>query len=141
LGRIIKTDSASKDRVWLEKGIVISIRELVIQTDLNETTYDLVAFITLSLKAIGDSVEESVAAWEKRGYWIKADRYRMEWNWAPRMGEELHRAIQEEDWVNVANITAQISQKLSNVTVFQRNRMGSPWVGSWERLKRPNHSH
>ncbi|OGO13502.1 MAG: hypothetical protein A2Y53_05460 [Chloroflexi bacterium RBG_16_47_49] len=141
MGRIIKTGSAGKDRIWLEKGIVIAIRELAKQTGMDATTYDLVAYIALALKAIGDTLDESVAAWEKRGYWIKADRYRMEWNWAPRMGEELHRAIQEEDWANVANITAQISQKLSKVTVSERNRMGAPWVGSWKRLIRPNHCH
>jgi len=141
LGRIIKTGSASKDRIWMEKGVVISIRELVIQTDFNETTYDLVAFIALSLKAIGDSVEESVAAWEKRGYWVKADRYRMEWSWSTRFGDELLQALFKEDWGYIANIIAQVTQKLSKVKVPARNRIGAPWIGSWNRLISTHNSH
>ena len=141
LGRIIKAGSASKDRIWLEKGIVISIRELAKQSDRDENAYDLVAFIALSLKAIGDSVDESVVAWEKRGYWVKADRYRMEWSWSTRLGEELQQALLKGDWGFVANIIAQVTQKMSKVKVSTKNRIGSPWVGTWDRLIRPNNGH
>jgi hypothetical protein len=140
LGRIIKTGSAGKDRIWLEKGIVVAIRELAKQTGLDETTYDLMAFVAISLKAIGDTIDESVAAWEKRGYWVKADRYRMEWDWASKLGDDLKQAILKEDWGIVAKITAQIAQKMSKVNVPARNRIGTPWVGAWDRLIRPNHS-
>jgi hypothetical protein len=138
LARIIKTGSASKDRIWLEKGIVVAIRELSKQRDLDKTTYDLVAFIAFSLKAIGDTVEESVAAWEKRGYWVKADRYRMEWNWATRMGNELQQAVINEDWGTIPKIIAQLAQRVSKVNVPVRNRIGNPWIGSWDRLIRPS---
>jgi hypothetical protein len=141
LGRIIKTGSAGKDRLLFEKGIVVAIRELTKQTDLNETTYDLVAYIALSLKAIGNTIDVSVAAWEKRDYWLKADRYRMEWNWTSKLGDELEIAILKEDWGNVTRIIAQVTQRMSKVNVAQRNRLGTPWVGSWDRLKRPNHHH
>ena len=141
LGRIIKTGSASKDRAWLEKGIVVAIHELVKQTKTDGSTYDLVAFISLSLKAIEETVEESVAAWEKRDYWVKADRYRMEWNWASRLSDELLQALSKEDWGNVAIIIAQVTQKMSKVKVPMKNRIGTPWVGSWARLIRPEQSH
>lgn len=141
MGRLIKTGSAGKDRVLLEKGIVIALRELVKQSDLDQNTYDLAAFIALSLQSIGETVDESVAAWEKRGYWIKADRYRMEWNWAAKMGEDLQKALLKEDWGSVANISAQVSQKLSKVIVSQKHRLGSPWIGAWEKLIRPNQGH
>jgi hypothetical protein len=141
LGRIIKTGSAGKDRLLLEKGIVVAIRELVKQTDMDKTTYDLVAYIALSLLGIGNTIDDSVAAWEKRGYWVKADRYRMEWNWTSNIGERLLNDLQKGDWENVAKLIAQITQKMSNVKVSQRNRLGSPWIGAWDRLIRPNHSH
>lgn len=141
MGRLIKTGSAGKDRVILEKGIVIALRELVKQSDLDQNTYDLVSFITLSLLSIGDTVDESVAAWEKRGYWIKADRYRLEWSWAAKMGEDLQKALLKEDWGSVANLSAQVSQKLTRVKVSHKHRLGSPWTGAWEKLVRPNQGH
>jgi hypothetical protein len=138
VGRLIKTGSASKDRILLEKGIILAIRELTVQSDMDSTTRDLLAYIVLSLKAIGETIDESVTAWEKRGYWIKADRYRMEWNWTANWGEEMGQAILHEDWGLVAKITAQVTQKLSKVKIAQRNRLGNPWTGSYEKLRSTN---
>jgi hypothetical protein len=134
LVRIIKTGSAGKDRKYLEKGIVLAIRELAQQSDMDESTRDLLAYIALSLKAIGNTIDASVTAWEKRGYWIKADRYRMEWIWAEQFGVEMEQAILKDDWGKVARITAQVTQKLSKVNVPQRNRLGKPWVGFYLKL-------
>ena len=141
MGRFIKTGSASKDRILMEKGIILAIRELSQQSGMDSTTRDLLAYIALSLKAIGETIDESVAAWEKRGYWIKADRYRMEWNWTINWGEEMKQAILDEDWESVVTITAQLTQKLSKVKIAQKNRLGTPWIGSYVKLVSPNQSH
>ncbi len=141
MSRLIKTGSASKDRILLEKGIILAIRELSKQSGMDDSTRDLLAYIALSLFAIRETIDESVAAWEKRGYWIKADRYRMEWSWAGNWGEEMKQAILSEDWATVAKITAQVTQKMSKVKIAQRNRLGTPWTGSYQKLIGPNHSH
>ena len=141
MARLVKTGSAGKDRVLLEKGIVLAIRELAKQASMDENTRDLLAYIALSLKSMSDTIEESVAAWEKRGYWVKADRYRMEWNWTGRIGDELKQAILKENWGEVARMTGQVTQKLSTVKLGQRNRMGNPWVGAYKKLISPNQSH
>jgi hypothetical protein len=135
VARLVKTGSAGKDRILLEKGIILAIRELAKQSGIDDSTRDLLAFIALSLKAIGETIDESVAAWEKRDYWLKADRYRMEWAWAGNWGNEMKQAILTEDWAVVANITAKVTQKLSNVKIAERNRLGSPWAGSYQKLK------
>jgi Flp pilus assembly protein TadG len=134
LGRIIKTGSAGKDRILLEKGIVVAVRALAQQNRIDDTTRDLLAYIALSLQAIGDTIDTSVAAWEKRGYWVKADHYRMEWIWTSQLGKQLQQAILDEDWGNATAMVAQVTQKLSKVDVPVRNRLGTPWVGSYEKL-------
>ncbi len=141
LSRIVRTGTAGKDRILLEKGIVLAIRELAKQSGMDETTRDLLAYIALSLKTIGETIDESVAAWEKRGYWVKADRFRMEWMWAGRFGDEMKRAIISGNWTEVARITGQVTQKLSTVKIAQRNRLGTPWIGSYKKLISPNQSH
>lgn len=141
MARLVKTTSAGKDRVLLEKGIVLAIRQLAQQTGMDDKTRDLLAYIALSLISISETIDESVAAWEKRGYWVKADRYRMEWSWAIRLGEEMKDGILAEDWATVAKITGQVTQKLSSVKIAQRNRMGNPWIGSYQRLISPNQGH
>jgi hypothetical protein len=134
LARLIKTGSPGKDRVLMEKGIVLAIRELAKQADLDEGTRDLLSYIALSLTSIAETIDESVAAWEKRGYWVKADRYRMEWTWAGRTGDQMKQAIIKEDWADVARLTGQVTQKLSSVKIGLKSRMGTPWVGSYKKL-------
>jgi hypothetical protein len=141
LGRVINPGTAGKDRLIMEKGIVVAIRELSQQSALDITTYDLVAYIAFSLVAIGETIDVSVAAWENRGYWLKADRYRMEWTWTSKMGAELSDALIVEEWGKVTTIIAQVTQKMSRVKVPHRNRIGTPWIGSWEKLKNQKKIH
>ena len=141
MGRLVKSGSASKDRILLERGIVLALRELVHQPNPDDNTRDLIAYITLSLWAIADTIDESVGAWEKRGYWVKADRFRMEWNWTKSLGDNLYRSAIEDDWVSLAQISAQVGEKLKAVKIPQRHHMGTPWVGAWQRLISPKQGH
>ena len=136
MSRLIKTDTVGKDRTRLSKGIVIAIRELAKQNEVTTESKDLAAFIALALQTIADGIDESVAAWEKRDYWVKADRFRMEWAWAGQIGEKMKIAVLEDDWASVAMLSAQIAQKLHKVKVSERHRMGTPWVGAWEELSK-----
>lgn len=135
MSRVINPESAGKERTRLTKAIVIAIRELAKQSEPNTDTRDLAAFIALALQTIAQGIDISVAAWEKRDYWIKADRFRMEWAWAGQMGDKMKKALMDEDWGNVALLSAQIAQKLQKVKVSDRHRMGTPWVGAYKFLK------
>ncbi|MCK4898868.1 MAG: hypothetical protein KAS38_08825 [Anaerolineales bacterium] len=138
MGRVINIHSAGKERTRLSKATVIAIRELMRQSDVNDQTKDLAAFIALSSKAISNTIEPSVSAWEKRGYWVKADRFRLEWSWSEILGAKMHQATLDEDWPTVASTVAQIAEKLRNVNVSERHRMGTPWVGAWKKLQDEN---
>ena len=139
--RLVKSGSASKDRILLERGIVLALRELVHQSNPDDDTRDLIAYITLSLWAIAETIDESVDAWEKRGYWVKADRFRMEWSWTKNLGDAMYRSAIEDEWVSLAQISAQVGEKLKAVKIPQRHRMGAPWVGAWQRLISPKQGH
>lgn len=135
MSRVINLQSSGKERTRLSKATVIAIRELMRQDEINDQTIDLAAFIALSCEAISKTIEPSVSAWEKRGYWVKADRFRLEWSWAETLSIKLRSAIFDEEWPVVAMTAAQIGEKLSNVKVSERHRMGKPWVGAWKILK------
>jgi hypothetical protein len=135
LSRIIKTETVGKERNRLLKGIVISIRELMKQSKPDEATRDLSAFIALALEAVAATIERTVTPWEKRDYWLKADRFRREWAWAEEFGQKMREAVLAEDWSVVAGLAAQVGEKLNHIEVSPRHRMGTPWVGSWEKLK------
>jgi len=136
LSRVINPDSAGKERTRLTKGIVIAIRELAHQSEPSAEARDLAAFIALALSIIAGTIDASVAAWEKRDYWVKADKFRMEWAWSSPYAEKMKLAVLNDDWGNVAQVAAQTAQKLNKVTVPPGHRLGRPWVGAWEELKK-----
>ena len=134
MSRVINPDSVGKLRTQLIKGIVLSIRELARQTGTGAETRDLAAFIALALKSISDGIDVSVTAWEKRDYWIKADKFRMEWMWTGSTADKMRNAVLSDDWATVAMLSAQIAQKFSKIQVSENHRLGRPWVGSFDQL-------
>jgi hypothetical protein len=46
----------------------------------------------------------------------------------------MKTAVNEDDWANIAMLSAQIAQKLHKVKVSERHRMGKPWIGAWDKL-------
>jgi hypothetical protein len=135
VSRIINPESAGKERNRLAKGVVLAVRELMQQTEADDKTRDLAAFIALALEGMAGTIEPSVAAWEKRGYWVKADRFRLEWEWCGKLGNKMQEATLAEDWAQVAQLSVQAAQKLGYVKVSKNHRMGSPWEGAWEKIK------
>ena len=135
MSRIINTESIGKERTRLSKEIVLAIRELMQQKEPGPVTKDLAAFIVLALRSIADSIDDSVQAWEKRGYWVKADRFRMEWDWSGKMSDAMRHSLLDEDWGKVAQLSVQIAMKLNKVEVSPHHRLGSPWVGAWRNLE------
>jgi hypothetical protein len=134
LSRVINPDSAGKERTRLMKAIVLCMRELAKQASVSTESKDQVAFIVLALQSIAQGIDASVAAWEKRDYWVKADKFRMEWMWAGQVAARMKQALLSEDWSAIAIQMPQIAQKLSKVQVSDNHRLGKPWGGAYKQL-------
>ena len=135
MSRIINPESAGKDRTRLAKTAVLAIRELMKQTEPDIQTRDLAAFVALALDGIAQTIEPTVAAWEKRDYWVKADRFRLEWEWSERLGTKMRQAVLVENWAEVAQFSVQVALKLGEIQIAKNHRMGMPWVGAWKKLQ------
>ncbi len=136
MSRVINPEGVGKERSRLVKSVVLSIRELMRQSEPDQHSRDVAAYIALALLEIANTIEPSVAAWEKKGYWVKADRFRMEWIWTERTGNQLREAVLKDDWAAIAMIVAQVGGRLNSVEVPSRHRLGTPWVGAYEHLKK-----
>ena len=137
MSRVIKLESAGKDRTQLSKHILLAIRELGGSSQDPAKSRDLVAYMVLALEQIAQTIDASVAAWEKRGYWVKADKFRMEWLWAGQYADKMKVALLTGDWGTVALVMTQTAQKLVKVQVPAGHRLGKPWVGAFQQLTRP----
>lgn len=134
MSRLINTDSVGKERTRLSKAIVLCIRELAKQTQVTSEAKDQAAYIALALQAIADGIDTSVAAWEKRDYWVKADKFRMEWIWAGQYAAQLKKAVLDEDWASVATLIPKIAEKFKKIEISENHRLGAPWVRAYTLL-------
>ena len=134
MSRVINPESAGKERAQLSKAVVLAVRELAKQKDVTAEAKDLAAFIALALKNISEGIDISVAAWEKRGYWVKADRFRMDWVWTGQVADKMKVAIFTNDWGTIAMLMPQIAQKFGKIAVSENHRLGKPWVGAFKQL-------
>jgi hypothetical protein len=139
LSRVIQINGVGKERNRLTRATVLALRELAQQSEPNSKSRDLVAFMIITLEQINQTVEDSVLAWEKRGYWIKADRYRLDWSWTLKISKDLRQALLGEDWEKVAQSCVDLASKLNSVKLPKRLSIGTPWDGAWEKLAARQH--
>jgi hypothetical protein len=137
LGRVINPDSAGKQRTQLVKATALAGRELIRKTQLDDEFLDLTAFMILALDAIFDSIDPSVLAWEKRGYWVKADQFRMEWSWSQMLSREMYNSWLAKDWPSLVQTAVKVVQKLGDVKISVHHRMGRPWDGARLKIGKP----
>jgi hypothetical protein len=135
LSRIITVEGTGTERTRLCKSIVVALRELMKQKEPDAHSYDLVAYIGLALLQIDANIEKTVIAWEKKDYWLKADKFRMQWNWAKPTGEKICNALEAGDWATIAMQAATTGQKLNTIKVSENHRLGAPWVGAWTKYQ------
>ena len=58
MSRVIKPESAGKDRLQLTRSIVRAIQELMKQTEITDKTRDLASFIAIASEAIAGSISK-----------------------------------------------------------------------------------
>lgn len=133
---ITSVESGTTLRNRLSRSIVLAIRTLMQQPAPNQLSFDLVAFVVLALEKIQESIESSASAWEKRDYWLKADRFRMDWQWVGESQKKLAEHLLQEDWAALATNLTTIAQHLNRVEIRPNNRIGEPWIGAWQVFKK-----
>ena len=136
MSRVINSESAGKDRTRLTKVVVIAIRELLRQKEPGDLSRDLIACILMSLDGIYETVDASVEAWEKRGYWLKADRFRMDWQWTKLLADQMRPLVLAKNCGELIPLMVQVLQALDNVKVSDNHRLCTPWTGAWAELNK-----
>ena len=133
---ITTVESGTTLRNRLSRSIVLAIRTLMRQAAPNQLSLDLAAFVVLALEKIQESIETSALAWEKRDYWLKADRFRMDWQWVGESRKNLANHLIQEDWAALASGLTLVAQHLNRVEIRPNNRIGEPWLGAWQVFKK-----
>lgn len=134
MSRVISTQGPGKTRNQHRRTIAEMLRRLSQKQQLDDEAKDLTAIIVFSLHGIADTVDQTITAWEKRDYWIKAERFREEWRWVEPTADELSAIIYEGQWNRLPVILAQLMPHFADIRIKQLTRKPVLWQGAYEKF-------
>ena len=136
MSRVISTEAPGKVRNQHRRTIAEAIRRLSQKPRLDDEAKDLAALIVFCLHGMADTVDQTIDAWERRDYWMKAERFREEWRWLEPITDELSAVIYEGRWDQLPIILAQLMSHFADVKIKQMTRKPALWRGAYEKFVR-----
>jgi hypothetical protein len=131
MSRVISTEGPGKVRYQHRRTIAEALRRLSQKPQLDDEVKDLTALIVFSLHGIADTVDRTIDAWEKRDYWMKAERFREQWRWLEPSADELSGIIYAGRWGQLPVALAQLMPHFADITVKQMTRRPALWQGAY----------
>ena len=138
MGRVISIEAPGKIRHQHRRTIAEALRRLSQKPELDDEAKDLVALIVFSLHGIADTVDQAIDAWEKRDYYLKAERFREKWRWLEPLTDELSGIVGgngEVRWDELPAVLARLMPHFADVKIKQMTRKPSLWQGAYERFR------
>jgi hypothetical protein len=136
LSRVISTDSVGKQRHQLRRTIAEALRRMASKSTFDQESQDLAALIVFSLRRLEEGVEQTCVAWEKRDYYLKADRFRRDWEWLEDTTYALESALLLGQWDQVPAVLATLFPRFADITVAKFTRSADLWDGAYQKLTR-----
>ena len=134
MGRVINTNSPSKRRnAHMRTGAEI-LRRLSQQAQINNETKDMLATLVYTLREIDRTVEESIVAWEKRGYWKKADDFQQKWWWASQLAPRVQQVLRDENWDDLPTVLMKLVPHYADIQINKYTRDPEDWSGAYNML-------
>lgn len=134
MSRVINPNTPGKERNQCRRTIAELLRRMSRKAEIDAEARDMAAAIVYRLRRIDDTVDETTAAWEKRGYWMKADRFRRKWEWARESAANLDDVLRNEAWDLLPGLLAELFPRFADVQVKKMTRPPAHWQGAFQEL-------
>ena len=134
MSRIISIDSPGKIRSQHRRTIAEALRRLGRKREVDDETKDLAALVVFCMHRMADTVDRTAEAWEKRDYYMKAERFREKWRWLEPSTDELSTVIYKGRWDELPAILARLMSHFVDVKVKRMTRKPTLWRGAYRRF-------
>jgi hypothetical protein len=134
MSRVINIADPAKRRNHERRTIAEMLRHLMLKRTLDQEAMDMTATLVFCLREIAVTVEVSVAAWEKRNYYLKADRFCREWDWVLPTAERVRELIVHGRWEQLPQALAQLAPHFADIRITKMTRDPSAWTSGYARL-------
>lgn len=135
MSRLLKPDHTGRMRERHRRTIAEGLALLAGKQGLDDEGRDVIAIIALSLLEIHRGIEESAGAWERRHYFLKAERLRAQWAWSERLARRLVGRLCAADWEGLCAVLRDLEFRFADVRVERITRSPNFWRGGHARLR------
>jgi len=135
MSRVINTANPGKLRNQARRTIAEILRHLMLKRDLDEETKDMAAAIVFALRDISKTIEVTTTAWEKRNYFVKADRFRLEWEWTEPAADKIEALVVADRWDELPMAMSELVPRFGDIRIAKMTRKPSTWQSCYALLK------
>jgi hypothetical protein len=101
---------------------------------VDDEAKDMAAALVYLLREIYSGAEQTARAWEKRGYWLKADGFLQQWQWTFEMGANLEDVIRNDAWDVLPRLMGELMPHTVEIQVQRLTLDPGAWRGAHARL-------
>lgn len=134
MGRVVNPNSTGRERSRSMRTAAELLRHLSQKADLDDEAKDMAAHLVFCLRDVEDGIEQSAEAWEKRDYWVKAEKLRQKWGWAGSAAARLEGTIRRGSWETLPTAIVSLVDHFADIKITKLTRDASEWEGSHQRL-------
>jgi hypothetical protein len=134
MSRVVHTDSPGKRRNQARRSIAEILRILGRKAEIDEEAKDMAAMLVYYLLEIKETIDESANAWEKRGYWMKVERFVRDWEWIPQSVADIDDVIRHEAWDLLPELLAGLMPHFDDIQIKAMTRNPDAWRGAYQKL-------
>ncbi|NMB63045.1 MAG: hypothetical protein GYA18_12015 [Chloroflexi bacterium] len=136
MSRVINRNNYSSQRTSYMRFVATALRHLPQDNRVDDNYKDIGVFIFLTLREISNSVQKTIQPWEKRGYWVKADQFRKEWEWLDPLYNAMKKKIHDQAWNDLKSELQTLCEICCDYPPYQRMPVSDPWRGSWKKWEK-----
>ncbi len=110
------------------------LRRMAEKRTVDDEVKDMAAAMVFIFRDIDDQVNATTEAWEKRNYWVKADRFRLEWEWAAQAAADVEDVIRHEAWDLIPRLAMDLFPHFASIRIKRLTRDPKLWRGAYAQL-------
>ena len=134
MSRVVNTESPTKLRNQHRRTVAEILRRLGQKQQFDADAKDMAAMLVYALRELWSGVEGSAAAWEKRDYWMKAERFIRDWEWTKETAVNLEDVLRHDAFDLLPDLLMEMFPRFADVQVKKMTRNPSLWKGAFTRL-------
>lgn len=134
MSRIIRTENPTTIRNRNRRSIAEILRHLSQKPKLDAEARDMAATLVYLLREIHDGAEAAARAWEKRDYWLKAERFLREWSWTAESAANIEDVLRSDALDLLPELLAELFPRFTDIQLKSMTRKADLWQGNYRRL-------